>query len=414
MQNRICAIGDSFVLANFIAGGGGGFPLSQTTGVAVMLEAISLGQFRVTPELTFGVTGETTGQMLARFDSQVGANWGNFDILWLDGGRNDGDASSSDALATIVNLRAMSDAALAHGKKVFLMLPNPPRTTGISTLAQEQVRSYVNRQMKVYAKASPGVYFIDYWHDWADPTSTAGAPATSITYDGVHPDYLGAYNAAQRVLAAVGPDFPQMLRAQPAWDVYDATLNPSGNAVGINNVGDQMMLGLGGSLSNASGVVATHWQLIGSAADATRIVGSVVAGTAGIGSVASQTQKVTVSALTAAAGIFVLWDAGAKVTGLVGKSVEASAEVTVSNLVNCTAVLIAAQYYNGATNQYTYALNNGSGNTLPVVNGSMTLRTPPLPYVTAAQNLQIFLGLSFNAGGSGAVTIANPAIRAVQ
>lgn len=414
MQNRICAIGDSFVLANFIAGAGGGHPLSQTTGMATMLEAISLGQFKVTPELTFGVTGETTGQILARFDEQVGVNWGNFDILWVDGGRNDGDATVADSLATIANLRAMSDRALAHGKKVFLMLPNPPRTTGITTLLQQQIRSYVNRQMKVYAEAQPGVYFVDYWRDWVDGITIAGAPASGITYDGVHPDYKGAYNGATRVLATVSPDFPQSLRTQPAWDVWDATYNPSGNVVGVNNPADMMLLGTGGSKSNASGTVANHWTLFGSAADAARIVGSVVPDVVGFGSVGSQTQVITISTLTAALGGYLLWDSGGTVTNLIGKQIEGVVDISLGSLGNCTGIVLYVQYYNGATNEYVVAMNNGSGNVIPYVSGSMVLRTPPLLYDVTAQNLEIFVGFAFNTGGSGVISVSNPVIREVQ
>lgn len=410
---RICAIGDSLVLANFIAGGGG-HPLSQTTGVATMLEAISLGQFKVTPELTFGVSGDTTGGMVARFDNQVGVNWGNFDILWIDGGRNDGDSTLSDALATITNLKYMANAALAHGKKVFMMLPNPPRTTGISTLLQEKIRSYVNQQMRVYAKTNPGVFFIDYWHDWVNGTSTAGAPSANITYDGIHSDYLGAYNAASRVIATVGSEFPQPPRIQPAWNVFDGTFNISGNAVGVNNPADMMMLGTSGTLNNASGVVANNWTLFGSVADSSRVVGSVVPAVAGIGSVGSQTQKITISTLTAPLGGLLLWDAGAPVANLVNQSIEAVAEVSVSNIVNCTGIVLYAQYYNGSTNEYVIAMNNGSGNVIPYANSSMVLRTPPLPYTNLAQNLQIFLGMAFNTGGSGVITMANPALRIVQ
>src|SRR5690606_40502634 len=66
----------------------------------------------------YAVSGETTAEMRARYGDDIAATYSRFDILWIDGGRNDGHTSLASGEETIANIVAMATAARDAGKLV--------------------------------------------------------------------------------------------------------------------------------------------------------------------------------------------------------------------------------------------------------------------------------------------------------
>jgi lysophospholipase L1-like esterase len=414
---RLAIISDSFGAANGNRQSGYPQAFTSTTGVASMLEAFTQGRFRFSLEMNKSVSGNSTTQMLARFATDIEANFDLFDILMIDGGRNDGQASKANGDTTIANLMEMASRGVVAGKPVIMMTPNPPRTFGITTDAQRRVRGYVNREVKRRCAMMKGVVYIDFWRDWVDPTLNTGAPAAGITYDQMHPDVTGAVFAARRLIDTIGFAFPLPPKDQAQWDWYDASMNPAGNLLALKGTplgNTPRMGGTGGTISTYAGGtagVAANFAISRVSGTGTEVTASKEAGVAGYDSAGGDKQVLTVAALSGPTLINLQTDIGsAPPAGVMGGDCFAQCEVEVSNLVGLTSFTLTLQYWNGSANQVSVALNNGTGAVIPLPNGKYMLRTPNFTVTALAQNLQWIFNAGFNTGGSGIIKVGAPGI----
>lgn len=411
---HIMTFGDSFAAAS-VADGGSGYPASQAAFIAPMLEAISLGKFRFDHANMRGVSGNTTTQMLARYAADVAASYDNFDILLVQGGRNDGHTALSDANTTVANLTAICEQARMAGKKVWLEIPNPPRTTGITTDTQRKIRGNVNQRMQEYCRSTSGaVVYMDFWRDWVDPAVSTGVAATSVLHDGLHADCLGAYRAAKRILDTVGSQYPEAPRNAGAWDWYDATNNPKGNILSALSTTAQRLIGTTGTAgTGTSGSIATGWKSARYSGTGTQVVFSKEAAAAGYGNAGTDKQVVTVSTLSGDFYGPFATDYFSTPAGLLGLYVFAQIEVEVTDLVGCTNINMGMYHNNGSTAKGSFGFFNGLHSNLPLPNGKYLIRTQPMLVENVTNVMWAEACFGFSSGGSGVLKFSAPEIRVV-
>jgi len=165
--------------------GGGNISVQQTQSpllsdvVAFMGDSIThqwdLTQYDAGPTINFGVGGDTTVQMLARFDAVISAAPGVVVIL---GGTNDlfyNQDASTDSIA------AMAAMAKASGIRVILCSVMPADRTPLAAI------EIFNAQLIKLAQANSYLY-ADYYDEFLTADGTAN---NSLLYDGLHPNAAG-------------------------------------------------------------------------------------------------------------------------------------------------------------------------------------------------------------------------------
>jgi lysophospholipase L1-like esterase len=206
----------------------------------------------------YGVSGDTTTQMLARCSGMLSATTAGTIIVF--GGTNDRSGSFSYA-TTISNLAAIRDLCLAAGRRVIFVaeLPKGDSTNTSARLTGSQLNIHIRvRQWLLDQRSLQGVYVADPWQYMANITSTTGDFASANeTKDGIHPQPLGAYHIALALKPIIEALFPPVdLLPWSNTDTYSATDNPGGclNA-------NPMMGGTAGSFNatGGSGSVSDSW-----------------------------------------------------------------------------------------------------------------------------------------------------------
>jgi lysophospholipase L1-like esterase len=144
-----------------------------------------LAQYDPAPTLNFGVAGDTTAQMLARFDEVISAAPG---VVVIQGGINDiaqNAVQDPAAPAGIDNIKAMAAAASAAGIRAILCSITP--TNYVQTPIISGTIEDFNRQLLELAQAS-GYLYADYYDVML---AADGSQNTSLFMDGVHPNAAG-------------------------------------------------------------------------------------------------------------------------------------------------------------------------------------------------------------------------------
>lgn len=248
------------------------------------------------PFLNFGIGGNTTAQMLARFASTVMANIDSFDILFLMGGTNDVIDGTVLPPATFANLTNMANQVLAEGKIVVMISPPPFGAALTPSTAQRQQLNSAASLCREWAKTTAGVIWVDTVRALTDPTTGINGYNYPPLFfgDGIHPSGGGAYRIGQKVADAIAvllPPGPDVFVSQA--DVYDPTNNPNGNRV--TNGG--FTVTSGGTITNGSGALAGNFQsqkLSGTWINS-EVVFSVVAGAQGLNAPAGNKQHIVVN-----------------------------------------------------------------------------------------------------------------------
>lgn len=416
---RLLAYGDSFIYywKADPPNGSGPYPTTFVEGVGPMLEAMTLGQFRIDAANIFGIPGASTAALDSGYSTYVTPNLANFDILWFHGCPPDGMTVLSDATSAAANMQSVCNKALADGKIVFFQEPNPPRGTSSVPVGfpADHLYAEVNQLMKVFCYSTPGVYYLENYRQWVDPSRTDWVAAGGILKDGINAGDLGSLNAAQRFIQMVGSAFVQRPLSQSEVDSYDATYHPSGNVLGTVGVGVPQMAGTGGSISNATGGVATDFALtVSSATDTAHIVAGQEASVAGLDSSGGYRQTISVSTLLAAEFITLTLNQSGNIAGLEGHTLEASVEVEMSNMFNNTSCHLSLIATDGTTVNVGGSLYNGTAAVIAWPDGKYLLRTTPVPYASGFNIIQWQLNMSFGVGGSGVFKIGNPVVRVVS
>ena len=144
--------------------------------------------------LNKGVSGETTSQMLARFDMDIVAN--NPERVVILAGTNDlagnDNGGKSRSIEHIMgNLKAMADKAFNGGaSQVYLCSVLPAKQFRWNTNVKPMpLIQELNASIKAYCDVTPGCTYVDYYSAWINEEVT-GAKA-GLTYDEVHPTVAG-------------------------------------------------------------------------------------------------------------------------------------------------------------------------------------------------------------------------------
>jgi lysophospholipase L1-like esterase len=135
-----------------------------------------LTQYDPNPTVNFGVDGDSTAQMLARFDAVIAIAPGVVVIL---GGINDGATSNTDSI------KAMAGQATAAGIRVILCSVLPFSFQG-HDLDQAHIAS-LNQELINLAQAN-GYLYADYFDVMINPD---GSQNQSLFVDGLHPNAAG-------------------------------------------------------------------------------------------------------------------------------------------------------------------------------------------------------------------------------
>lgn len=144
--------------------------------------------------LNKGIAGQTTAQMLARFDDDIVANNPIKVVILagtndLAGNDNEGNPRSSGHI--LANISAMARKALDGGAKEVLLcsvLPVSQYNWRPAIEPMPLIRD-LNDKIKAYCEATPGCTYVDYFSAWLNEEGT-GAKA-GLTYDEVHPTRTG-------------------------------------------------------------------------------------------------------------------------------------------------------------------------------------------------------------------------------
>ena len=141
-----------------------------------------------------GISGETTAQMLSRFQADVIAL--KPAVVHIMGGTNDVAENMGPQTDEQIegNIAKMADLAVANGSRVILASIPPaadiPWHPGLNPNPRIQ---RLNAWIREYA-AHNGMIYVDYWATLATPD---GAMKPEFSPDGVHPNAVG--------YAAMGP-----------------------------------------------------------------------------------------------------------------------------------------------------------------------------------------------------------------
>lgn len=258
---RVAAIGDSITAYNiytasdelsFIPNG----PLSA-------LQNYWGHRFVFDPLLNKGTGGDTTTQMLARYNADIAANYASFDWLFLHGGTNDVAAIASSAPTAFTNLRDMAIAATTAGKSVAWIAPWPRGVWSGGASSSDGRKALMRLRHLILdfcASTTLPIYCIDAWPDLVDPASSTSDPVTSpvrLLADLVHAASAGAFSRFARRASAVLSPFvpPRPYSNMGGGEVYDATLNPLGNLL----TNPACLTATGGTVTNVGGTVPSSW-----------------------------------------------------------------------------------------------------------------------------------------------------------
>jgi len=282
-DRRVALFGDSMMMQAVIAGNGTAAASDAATGALIAagqnqydytqvglfagIQQLGGHRFVLDPLMNKGIGGDTTANMAARYATDIAANYSQFLWLFADGGTNDSQAGI-DPGASVAYLKAMYSQAIAAGKKV-VWFACPPRTawsdnpTGTVKTQRFRGLAYINAQMHLWSRSLPAgsaFFIIDGWADFSDPANafpSFSAGALSINakamWDSIlHPGGRGAYLLGKRAVAEIGSQFPNTSwRSRGPVDAFDATYNPTGNA--LPNIG---FLATTGGTNNGSSVTA--------------------------------------------------------------------------------------------------------------------------------------------------------------
>ena len=243
----VAAIGDSRIAAIYQDG-------AQARSVSALsplnMANALLGQRLVIGGSQWGVAGERTDQMLARIDAAVASGAGT---LYIQGGVND-LAQGYAGTAAAANIVTMAERGRRAGMTVVIEAEVGAAFTGADVLGR---LADLNRALRDYADATPGVWLHDAGPVVLDPAITSNGYINGCSYDGTHPNARGAYRWGKSLAALlstiVSPRAGPLLRtrweADPANGRRQLAVNPT------------FATASGGTLQNgATGTVPASWQ----------------------------------------------------------------------------------------------------------------------------------------------------------
>lgn len=181
-----------------------------------------------------GVAGNTTAQMLARFETDVTPYSPR--VVFILGGINDVSASVASA-TTLANLAAI--VARVRGIGAIPVIWTVPLSTAVvTTTAKGQLLYEINQGIRAMQGVSALV--VDGFQAWISATNTT-APGTNaagmaLASDSLHPTAKGAYQLARPAYELLDGVFPAFNRLKSTSYDYD-NMVPNGQMLGSNASG---------------------------------------------------------------------------------------------------------------------------------------------------------------------------------
>jgi len=197
------------------------------------------------PIYNYAIAGRVSAHVLANLQRECL----DFRTRWVAVmiGLNDYSTGVPSA-TTIANLQSIYSQCLANGSRViaFTITPQTTMTTGGNGNLMA-----VNKWIREFCEATPGMLLVDAHAVMLDPTSADGLARAGLTYDTTHPDSDGAWWIGKLLADTVRPYIKPEPR--PIWGNQTLTNNALTNG---------KMTGSGGTAgSGASGTVAAGWTL---------------------------------------------------------------------------------------------------------------------------------------------------------
>jgi len=342
--------------------------------------------FRFTTQ--YGVSGNTTAQMLARIGPVVAdpSDW-----VFVQGGINDISAGATEA-TIVANLQAIC-ATLANTKIVCLLAISPnAQAAGNTTKILN-----INARLRRWCATQKSVIFADVYSALVDSTLTTGAFASGNSPDSLHLSAQGARLAGQVIANAISP-FVKVCPFLPS---------SGAEAWAIDNTCTQLltsplMTGTGGSVSGtgASGTLANNWN---GGTDTGTVTSVFLAGqsrTDGIG----LDQQITIS--SAGSGSVVnMRQTGVEARCSIGDTLYAVGSITLTGMSDVAYVMPTIQVVMDGTT-YQIRCTDTSSTTFSQTNLAFNFRTPEfLLDCTTLSSVGFFLKIGFGTSGTGAAVM---------
>lgn len=180
---KIVALGDSITNQNGLWGSSSRYYLP--IGYLAWLNWYSNGQFNVV--LSDGVIGDTTAQILTRFNSAMSYD---SDIFIVEGGVNDVFATGPtiSSSTTIANLKSMYDSVLSYGRILVVTTVTP--AAGVNTDEEFLKLCEINNFIREYSKQNKNTILVDWFETVSD--GDCRYFYSQYTDDGTHQNILGA------------------------------------------------------------------------------------------------------------------------------------------------------------------------------------------------------------------------------
>lgn len=218
-------------------------------GYATWLRILTDQRINLSINDNYGVSGNSFAQMLARIEQVVDSDP---DYVIVEGGTNDFPFYSYDEIRDTWQ----QIVEYLRDKKITpIILPAPPRNTGVLTTAQLQTQWRFYNYQREFCRNNRGFLFCDYLGSWVNQTSSSAIPITGVVRaDGVHPSATGAYYIGRALADLINPLLPpRPTEFLSAADIYSLD-NPTGNLVisGSTNLG--LLAGTGGVQSPNAGL----------------------------------------------------------------------------------------------------------------------------------------------------------------
>ncbi|HZX69753.1 MAG TPA: SGNH/GDSL hydrolase family protein [Rhodanobacter sp.] len=258
--NILCVLGDSIYAQGYSASNGTAFAvttnLESPRGPGFWATFLTHGAVISGSEHNYAVPGYTTDNVIATSLPLILADPACSVYLMLNAVYNGLNAGTTAAHEE-ANMLQIVQELRAKGHPVILQA----NFVGGLTSTKLQYQLATNYYAKTVLGGLSGVYYFDSTRDsWqqqgATPTALSG-----YTYDGLHPELLGAYPAYKQlgpILNLLFPPAPEP--ANGIWNVYDSTNNIHGNLIAANSP----LTGTGGTTTGTcvSGNVATGWTIL--------------------------------------------------------------------------------------------------------------------------------------------------------
>lgn len=159
---------------------------------------ISLG-WAFTSLIDAAVSGQTTSDMLANWDTTVANNYDNFDVAFIEIGPNDANGPAVASATTITNLETMIASLLGRGKTVVVLTPTP--STSHTLAAELDHLSDTTDWLKGFVENNENVFVAEAGRVFVDPDD--GYPNATMSADGTHPRYPGSAVIGKEVARVV-------------------------------------------------------------------------------------------------------------------------------------------------------------------------------------------------------------------